>query len=658
MSKLVLKRLTFVNFKGFSGHRLLPSDQEFTIDFTKVTQVNGDNGTGKTTVFDGYNWLLYGRDSHGDTQFSIKTLDLLNNPISKLEHSVEGIFDLNGKEFKLKKEYREKWQTVRGTTEERMNGHDTKYFIDDVIVSKSQYEYKVSEILDPSVSNMISNPAFFNEEMHWKDRRAILSKMAGEITGEEITETASEPIQYAVDMLSQGKNLEDERKRLSTKRKNLKDELKLIPSRIEEVKRMTPESKDFASIMIEIQELDKQMKEIDDTISDLNQAYQTQAVAIDKKRKEKAELTLEFSRLESENKSKHSDRSKLVEKKSKVQQECYRIECDITSLREQIEMSNRTIESKNQELNMLRVEYREINDRSFDDSKVQTSCPACNRELDDAAEKIEVLRLNFNTDKSRSLEINKHKGLKLKEDIESIIKKNKELESQIENLDKELKEKQIELDEANRKMIEPVADPEPTQEMIDLEQKIDSFVIDDTIKQPDTSELMERRKELESQRDEKKKVLSSRDIIEANTKRIEELEQSRRAMSQEVAEIEGIEFEIDHYIKTKINLVEDRVNSMFSIVKFKMFKDQVNGGQEAACECLVEGVPYKSVNQADQVKAGLDIISTLQRQYEVNAPVFVDRKESIVVLPEFPFQVVYLKVDPSAKQLEVLNIEQ
>lgn len=69
MSTITLKSLLLVNFKGV---------RELRLDFTQqVTVISGENGTGKTTIFDAFHWLLFGKDSTGrsDSNFNIKTID-------------------------------------------------------------------------------------------------------------------------------------------------------------------------------------------------------------------------------------------------------------------------------------------------------------------------------------------------------------------------------------------------------------------------------------------------------------------------------------------------------------------------------------------------------------------------------------------------------
>lgn len=49
-----LKKLILENFKGI---------KQLKIDFSNVTNIFGDNGVGKTTIFDAFTWLMFGKDS-------------------------------------------------------------------------------------------------------------------------------------------------------------------------------------------------------------------------------------------------------------------------------------------------------------------------------------------------------------------------------------------------------------------------------------------------------------------------------------------------------------------------------------------------------------------------------------------------------------------
>ena len=118
--KIILKQLMLKDFKGIKS---------FTINFgEKVTNVKGDNGEGKTTIFDAFNWLLFDKNSIGSKNFEIKTLDDKNNAVHMLEHEVQGILMVDGKDVTLKKVYSETWTRKRGCESKEMTGHSTAYF--------------------------------------------------------------------------------------------------------------------------------------------------------------------------------------------------------------------------------------------------------------------------------------------------------------------------------------------------------------------------------------------------------------------------------------------------------------------------------------------------------------------------------------------------
>jgi exonuclease SbcC len=124
-------------------------------------------------------------------------------------------------------------------------------------------------------------------------------------------------------------------------------------------------------------------------------------------------------------------------------------------------------------------------------------------------------------------------------------------------------------------------------------------------------------------------------------------------MAQELASLEGVEYSIEQFTKAKMDMLEARINGRFKLVRFKMFEDQINGGQVEACTTLISGVPFDNANNAARIQAGLDIINTLSDHYGVCAPVWVDNRESVIDLPETKSQLINLVVSESHKKLTV-----
>ena len=94
--------------------------------------------------------------------------------------------------------------------------------------------------------------------------------------------------------------------------------------------------------------------------------------------------------------------------------------------------------------------------------------------------------------------------------------------------------------------------------------------------------------------------------------RIRDLEQQEKTL---VAEYEALEKELfltETFIRRKVELLEDSINSRFKMARFKMFSEQINGGLSECCEILYQGVPFdRGLNKGAQTMVGADIINTL-----------------------------------------------
>ena len=115
---------------------------------------------------------------------------------------------------------------------------------------------------------------------------------------------------------------------------------------------------------------------------------------------------------------------------------------------------------------------------------------------------------------------------------------------------------------------------------------------------------------------------------------------------------------MDQFIRAKVGLLEERINSRFAIARFKLFRKLVNGGLEECAEVTFGGVPYGSnLNHGARIHVGLDIISTLQEHFQVAPPVFVDQCESVTCLPPMDSQLIRLVVSAEDKALRVQVLE-
>ena len=88
----------------------------------------------------------------------------------------------------------------------------------------------------------------------------------------------------------------------------------------------------------------------------------------------------------------------------------------------------------------------------------------------------------------------------------------------------------------------------------------------------------------------------------------------------------------------------ERINGMFSLVKFSFISEKLNGNEAITCFCSVDGVPFADVNNASTINAGLDIINAICRSVGITAPIFIDNRESVNDLIPTMSQVINLVV--------------
>lgn len=223
-----LLKLKLKNFKGIRDFEMAMPEGQTSMS------VYGDNATGKTTLFDGFSWLLFGKDSQNRTNFEIKTLGEDGKPIANIDHSVYAEFETDNGQLTLERVYRERYQSKRGY-EEVLAGHTTDYLINGVPVKEREYKDYIDKLIPENIFKLITNPLFFNEQLKWEDRRRILMEICGEVSDEDII-NRNKNLKPLLDMLT-GKTVDDLKKIIASKRKAIKDELDMIPARIDELVR-------------------------------------------------------------------------------------------------------------------------------------------------------------------------------------------------------------------------------------------------------------------------------------------------------------------------------------------------------------------------------------------------------------------------------------
>lgn len=633
-----LTKLELLNFKGLKS---------FAININGDVVIRGDNATGKTTVFDSVCWLLFGKDSLDRADFEIKTLDG-GEPIHKVNHEVTGTFTLDeGGTVELKRVYREKYSSPRGG-EVTLTGHTTDYFVDGVPKKEKEYKEIVSSLVDESVFKLITNPLYFNETYSWQNRRKLLLEMCGDI--DDICVINSRDDLRRLTELLEGRTVDDHRKVVAAKKTAINKELDMIPVRIDEAMRNKPETvsdkekliRDIETLSAGIDEVEKQKAIIQNGFSSTEKESKTRDI--------KRQLDAQSSKVLSDY---HKQKQRLRDEYEASLTKLKMVEVDRDRCADRRDELNKEIERESKRIATLQSEFDTFNAQQFN----KESCPTCGQAL--PADKQAVLEAEFNTNKSKKLE--EWKGLiesavKLKENYEE---QQEIMVSKIDNLTTEASQYH---DAYNVKFKEYEAYSEPNLEddavYADLKAQLFLLEIDD---EPgaETEELAKLDEELSSMKSKKAGLeteLNKFKLIDDINHRILELENQQQKLVAEKNALDEAAFLMDEFIKAKVNMLEENINSRFKLARFKMFNVMLNGNVEECCETTYKGVPYRSMNNAARINVGLDIINALTSYYKVNAPVFIDNAEAVTEFVPVNSQTIKLIVDESEPQLVVKEV--
>lgn len=640
-----LNSLELRNFKGIKELSVILNSQDLNI--------YGDNGTGKTTVFDAFMWLLFDKDSSNSSNFNIKTLDKTGQVKSGLEHEVKASITLDsGKTVELQKIYKEKWTKKRGETEQALTGHNTDHYIDGVPKKKKEYTEFLEKIIDEETFRILTNPLHFNTKLEWKKRREVAMELVDQVEVEDVF-NADKKIEELKNLLVDDLSVEDLKAKTQATKRKLNEKLKQIPVRIDELSRQDlDENIDFETLTKQKSDIEKQIDSIKNRTIDTEQ--------LEKLKEEVSMLetlkrTFERDKTIALNEEYKSVNSRLQD----VNKEANTLINDKQKIENEISLLESKISFKNEEIARLRTEYKEITSSEFDTT--ENVCKACGQELqeDKKEENIERFNSNIQTQIQKNIEF----GKKVKSEIEELeeqIKEKKEeqvlVEGKLEEIQKRVTAIENNLDKIEKQLgsidFNSFEEYQETSiKITKLNREIESILSDNKEK---SQEQQDKLTELENRLSNTNTLLSKKEVIESNLKRVEELKEEERELAEQIAQLEKTEIQCEQFIITKAALLEDKLNSKFKLVKFKLFEEQMNGGINDIFTTTVNGVPFDDLNNAMKINAGLDIINTLTKHYSFNAPIFIDNRESVNEIIDIDSQVINLIVSDD-KKLKIEN---
>lgn len=646
MKKIILKSLALVNFKGV---------RDFSIAFNDgITTVCGDNGTGKTTLYDAYLWLLFGKDSTGRSDgangFNVKTTGEDGKPIYRLEHSVTAVLEVDGKEIKLQRSLVEKWQKVNGTTDEVMKD-ETQYFINDVRTgTKKEYQAEISEIIPEDVFRMITNPYYFTS-LSAETQKDMLLEMVGNIDDEEVA--ATDPDFLALLDQINGTSLAKWAREIAAKKKACNDALATIPASIETAQKLMPESENWAVLEKQLKEVQDRVKEIDAQIADksaLNdEAYKRKMTLMKQQADKRIKLQDRENTIRMEANAAHN---KALSDIQQMENELSIYQKNLDNYRNDKMNVDGKIDELNGKLVEMREQFKAVAKEQFPEPSGDVLvCPTCGEPYkgENLENAIAKLRGNFEQSKSKRQKDIQTKGKQYKAEYDRAVEQQTKLTGLIAKLEDDALEIKgnIEIKKNNIPVAgnadEAIAND---KECIALRNDIAEIAnqLQVEVPQADVSELQNEKADSNAAIADINKRLGKRAMIERVCKEIADLEEKRIANNQAKADLEKWEDVYLRFQKAKDEVLMQRINGLFNVVSFSFVKEQKNGGEKVTCYCMVNGVPYADVNACGKVNAGLDIINAICATKGISAPIFIDNRESFNQIIPTISQIVNLKV--------------
>lgn len=656
-----LLKMTLDNFKGI---------RHIELDFDgKNANIYGANGTGKTTIYDAFTWLLFGRSSEERANFSPKTITF-EGYTHNLGHSVECDIEIDGEVVTFRRVYHEVYKKTRGRAEAVLSGHTTDYWIDGVPKKEKEYQqYWQSVFPNEEVVKLLTMPYYFPEQLHWEKRRGLLLEICGSVSDLAIMESDTELSELPAILGKQP--FEGFKRVVKAQKADINRELELLPARIDEAAKAIPNTAGLSEA-----EIDKQLADIR---RDIWEAEKERAALLagDDRSAQIRERISELNTALAEAKGRYIDRQNEVSAASHAK--IYEARNELAKAENELEVNKillaqkkrcvAGIEAKRGEIltdhRRMQEEYARQQAEQFDESA--TVCDKCGQAL--PTDRVNELREAFNERKSSRLTelteqmnalVERGKSEASKDMLADAQRETTECEALISAAESVIAELKSRLEEAKEELHDTALPPfEQTAEYKDITAKIAAVKETERTSAPDTSAIDE---EIAGYRAAESELIAKKSALETEKtqhSRIAELEAEEKKLGAAYDEAEHALYLCEKFTRVKSALLNEKINEKFRTVRFQLFRQNItNDGIDDICDVLVPTengafIPFADANKAARLNAGVEIIGVLCEHYGIELPVFVDNAESVTHIIPINGQLIRLVVSESDKELRL-----
>lgn len=599
MKRISIKTLTLAPFKGIGS---------LTVDFTNLTEICGENGTGKSTIADAWLWLISGKNAAGLTATGKGAFSALPIDGTPSAADVTAEIDVDGDTI-----------TLRRHIEAKGKSKTESFYRDDIEVQKKKYDDTIAEIFSDDI-RILSVPGEFLA-LDAKQQRAAL--LAGtDIKPSDLADKSND-LECTIAMDFEQCGFEDWEKSTKRRIKETKDGIAAISAKIKVVNELRPPARDYEAIKAEIAELENTIVKVE------NPDY-------DRLNKQKADIYTQFSQKRNaalqEANAKQNYYNDLRNKQAEANNSHLRL----------VEQGKKNIAEWETQRNALREQFFKVRDEQFTPDTSRLICPLaaeieCQNPIllankEDAQKKA---ALNFEKAKAAELARIQAEGMKIKDLVETttaeINKPYKQpLQAEIEAAEKEWHE-------AENKIPTAPDTTEIDRELNDVVAKMRNALSDNKKTQDRIAELNQQ--------------LGEQSTCEKCDAQLVTIETERTDLQDLLGRLEetlavGLELK-----RKQMREVERTVNDNFpESIRFKFFEEQVNGDFADACNLYIDGIPYgRGANRAGEINASIAVLAYLQKKKGIALPVFIDNAESVNEPTAIGTQTILLRVTTDPK---------
>ena len=625
-------RLLSLALQNFKGHK------DLTVNFDDVTVLSGANGTGKTSAYDAFCWLLTGKDAQGRVcgtgqkgEATIRPRGLDGELVRQVEVSVTGrLMDEDGEIHTLRRVYCEQYSADKNSGEKIFKGNTTKYFINDVPTPAAKYDAWVKANVAPDRMKLTSDPAYF-PGLPWQEQRALLLQVAGDVDDAAVIASDKDLAPLAEQMK---KHSVDEIKTMAAAQLKLANKaVKEGVVRVDQTMKLAGNVTE-ADLAAEITRQDELLKAQNEMVTQAESALAA-AKAGGQTGRLQAELDAWKMKVEAWEERRHN---KIVAINEEYRNRAQNLQRNLEAKRgtvKDLDSRIRAAEARKQEL------YQDY-DAEYEKQFIETECPTCHQPL--PADKVAEMRGQFNQRKAAV--------------IEKIVNEGKMLAAKIQDMteQRDFMLQSAAIEEELRKALDALPQLEDVPEFREVRANRDRIArqLAGVTGEPDLEPLQANLNEACYARDtllnKRARLQSNLDTLRAIGDLQAEL-QTQRENADAASEKLRL---ITAFVAARCRLVSDKVNTLFPGLEWQLFTRNItNDDLVETCELRMHGVGYRDLSQGEKINAGLIIVNTLQEKLQTVNPVWIDGAESITFTPVVKGQLVLLKAQENINELKI-----